>query len=78
MKTIKLKLKCEKLRALGEFYGLSLQLIARKAEISWRRGRNEFTGIYPTGEIESEDQEKKADKTVLDVDDEYTLDQWRR
>jgi len=78
MKIVKLKLCCEKLRALSDFYGLALQLVARKAEISWRRsGRESFAGIFPTGQIEPIDPDKKVEKTVLDVTDEYTLDQWR-
>jgi len=78
MKIVKLKLCCEKLRALADFYGLALQLVARKSEISWRRsGRESFTGIFPTGQIEPIDPDKPVEKTVLDVSDEYTLEQWR-
>ena len=78
MKIVKVKIKCEKLRALCEFYGLSMQLVSRKAEISWRRsGRELFTGEYPTALIDPENTYKSQDETVLDVDDSYTLEQWR-
>jgi len=68
MKRIKLKIKATNIRILSEFYDISIQRLARKAQRSWVRECREFTGNYDkTG----------TDTTTIDVMSHNTPAQWR-
>jgi len=73
MKKIKLKLRCDKMRAISEVYGIPMQRIVRMALASWTKGRELFSGEIPTMSIE----DSERDSTVLDVSTDFTKDEWR-
>ena len=68
MKRIKLKIKATDIRILSEFYDISIQSLARKAQRSWVRECHDFTGDY---------DKIGTDTTTIDVSDHNTPAQWR-
>ena len=65
---MKLKINATDLRTLSDFYGVKLQVLARKAATAWHRACNDYTGHY---------DKLGTRTTVIDVPPDHTSAQWR-
>lgn len=75
---MKLKIKSDRLRVLSEFYGYSLQKLARMAANAWSKAGNEFDCIDKSKRNRDSDGKIIPDDTaVIDVSDDYTPQEWR-
>jgi len=79
---IKLKIKADRLRILSEFWGLSMQRLARMSANAWRTSKNDFTGDYEGIDPATRNRGKDGkiiplDTAVIDASDDYTPHQWR-